>query len=542
VKKKSTVTLAISGMHCASCGSKIEASLSSIAGISSSKVNFALSSVNVVYDPESVSSEKIREGIREAGYEPILSEKGLFDQEREERRREFSLLKRQFTVALSLVLPLMYISMGSTRLPQFSWVEEHMPLLQFLLTTPIIFSGYSIFSRGFSAVIKRRSATMDTLIALGVGSAYFYSLLISLGRWSGYHTSAAYHLYFEASGFLITFILLGRLLEEISKGRTSDAIRKLVNLQPKKALVLREGKEITLPIEEVIVGDIILIKPGQKIPIDGMITEGFSSIDESMVTGESLPVDKKKGSAVFAATINTTGSFHFKVTKVGKDTLLSQVIQLVMDAQNSKAPIEALADKISAYFVPAILCVAFLTFGVWLVFSDDFSLALTTFISVLIIACPCSLGLATPTAIMVGTGIGAENGILIKGAEALQKSHEVDTFIFDKTGTLTEGKPRLTDCVVFAGREEDILSLAASVEQASEHPLAQAIVTAVQEKGISIKKLKEFHSFPGYGASAIIEGKRILIGNQRLMKAEDIAVAISGADSNRLKKPKKDSA
>nr|WP_278287330.1 copper-translocating P-type ATPase [Caloranaerobacter ferrireducens] len=388
--------------------------------------------------------------------------------------------------------------------------------VQLALATPVQFIiGYRFYKGAYHS-LKGGGANMDVLVALGTSSAYFYSLYNLIAGVREY--------YFEASAVIITLILLGKMLESIAKGRTSEAIKKLMNLQAKTAKVIRDGKELDIPIEEVVVGDTVIVRPGEKIPVDGIVIEGSSSVDESMLTGESIPVDKKEGDEVIGATINKHGTFKFKATKVGKDTVLSQIIKLVEEAQGSKAPVQRLADKVAGIFVPTVVGIAILTFIAWYFADGDFANALINAVAVLVIACPCALGLATPTAIMVGTGKGAENGILIKGGEYLEKTHQINTLIFDKTGTITKGEPEVTDIISFTNSKENILKFAAIAEKASEHPLGQAIVKKGEESGIKLIDPEKFNAIPGHGIFAVVEGKEIYLGNRKLMKDKNIDI------------------
>ena len=446
--------------------------------------------------------------------------------EKQAREKEIFLLKVKFFISLCFSVPLMYLMFAQgLKLPIFKYFLENNATIQFLLATPVMIAGYQFFTKGFWAVIKTKTANMNTLIALGVGAAYLYSLYATVAIWIGSEKFSSKDLYYEVAAFLITFILLGKWLEAKAKGKTSEAIKKLIGLQPKKAWVIRDEKEQEIPVEEVIVGDIVIIKPGQKIPVDGEIFEGHSSVDESMITGESIPVEKTSGNQVIGATLNKTGSFKFKATRIGKDTALSQIIKLVEEAQQSKAPIQELADKISAYFVPAVLVIGILSFGIWFFVGKDFLFSLTTMITVFIIACPCALGLATPTAILVGTGLGAENGILIKNAEALQKACKIRAIVFDKTGTLTKGKPELTDVISYNSSEEEVLKLAASIEKKSEHPLAEAIVRGAEEKNIILQDVQNFESITGKGVYGKIAENEIFLGNTRLMQEKNMDVS-----------------
>jgi len=417
-------------------------------------------------------------------------------------------------------------------LPLPNMSASSMALLQLLLTTPIIAAGYQFYTVGIRTAVVNRSASMDTLVALGTGTAYLYSLATSILIWSGRAGYDTGDIYYEVAGMLIAFILLGRLLEAIAKGRTSQSIRKLLELQPKTATVLRDSMEQELPVEEVFLGDIVIVKPGGQVPVDGVVLEGSSSVDQSMLTGESIPVEKNVGDEVIGGTINKSGWFKFEATKVGADTALAQIVNLVEEAQGSKAPIQRLADRVAAYFVPAVLGIGIITFIIWYFAGPDAVSALKAFIAVIIIACPCALGLATPTAIMVGTGKGAEQGILIKNAETLEKAYKADAIVFDKTGTLTQGKPQVTDIVSLAGdyKNDDILKLAAIAEKRSEHALSEAIVNKANDSGIDIAEADNFSAIPGKGIEAEVDKVKLLIGNRALFteKAIDIAEAETG--------------
>lgn len=449
--------------------------------------------------------------------------------------KEIKNLKLKFIIAITLSIPLMYFTMApGFKLALAPWIIRHMVIIQFLLATPVILAGYQFFSKGLVAVIKTKTADMDTLVALGVGAAYLYSLYVSIAIWSGSTMFSPENLYYEIASFLIAFILLGKLLESIAKSKTSEAIKKLMGLQPKTAIILRDDQEKEIPIAEVIVGDIVIVKPGQKIPVDGIVIDGSSSVDESMITGESIPVEKTKGSEVIGATLNKTGYFKFKAAKIGKDTALAQIIKLVEEAQGTKAPIQELADKISAYFVPGVVAVAATSFIIWLLAGESFVFALTIFIAVLIIACPCAMGLATPTAVMVGTGLGAQNGILIKNATSLQIAHQINVIVFDKTGTLTKGKPELTDVVAYERNESDVLMFAASLEKNSEHPLGEAIVNGAQVKKIELKQAQDFRSITGKGLEAKYGNDWIILGNRKLMQDKAIDILKAEPDLKRL--------
>jgi len=584
-----SVTIGITGMHCASCAASIEKALLKLGGVSEASVNFAAESVMVRFDPAAVSHQDLEKAVVEAGYTPfirdertaghldlkvvgmdnphclgtvkgalnslkgiiskelfineraridfdpsVLSREEIFqtirdagytpleetdqtlDREKEAREREIKTLKFKFIFSVIMGIPLVLLTMGpmvGIPLPHIAARWES--LLQFLLATPILLVNYQFYTRGILSVIKTKMATMDTLVALGTGSAWIYSTAVLVAIWTGEVGYSAQNLYYEVAGLLIVFILMGKWLEAIAKGKTSEAIKSLMGLQAKTALVVRNGKEMEIPIEEVHTGDEVLVRPGQKIPVDGIIIDGYSAVDESMLTGESIPVEKTTGDQVVGATINKTGSFRFKATKVGKDTALAQIIKLVEEAQGSKAPIQALADLISAYFVPAVVVLALLAFSIWMLVGQSFIFALTVFIAVLIIACPCALGLATPTAVMVGTGLGAKNGVLIKSAEALQMAHKVDTVVFDKTGTLTKGEPELTDVVTYGEWGSDqVLELAASVEKYSEHPLGEAIVNGAVARDLELTPPEDFHSITGKGVEGVVNGRKVIIGNR----------------------------
>jgi len=550
----------ISGMHCASCASNIEGALKRLPGVLSAQVNFATEKAYIEFEPQKLKIADLITTVEKLGYKASLPELSL-DREKEIRDREVRSLKRKFILSITLSTILMYISMGSCiGLGVHKTIMDNMALLQLLLASGVLICGYQFFARGFLTLVRIHRANMDTLVALGVGSAYLYSLFVSINIWLGNKSFGMSNLYYEVAAFLLSFILLGKYLEAITKRKTSQSIKRLWNLRPKTAIVIRQGGEKEIPVEELLVGDIVVVKPGQRIPVDGKIIEGYSSVDESMITGESIPIEKTLNDKVIGGSINKYGTFKFKATKVGKDTALAQIIKLVEDAQGSKAPIQELADKIAAVFVPIVLLIAFVSLITWILLGNGFAFALTAFITVLIIACPCTLGLATPTAVMVGTGIAAENGIIIKNAASLQIAHEVKEIIFDKTGTLTVGKPKVTDVISyipvqesikhfpiplrkslkaiaegdFLENEEEILKLAASLEKKSEHPLADAIVNAGNSKNISLLDVKEFNSLPGKGISGRIEGLQVFLGNRKLMQDKSIDIRAAGQDLDRL--------
>lgn len=519
----STLNLKVIGMDNPHCLSTVKGALNSLKGITKQEL-YVNERAKIQFDTSLLTKDRIKETIKAAGYTPIEEKEVTPDIEKEARHREIRSLKIKFWISLSLGIPLLYFAMAPhLGLSLSDSILRNMALIQFLLTTPIIMAGYQFYTKGFSSVIKTRTANMDTLVALGTGAAYVYSLFVSIAIWSGSPKYGIENLYYEVAGILIAFILLGKWLEAIAKGKTSEAIKKLLGLQAKTAIVIRNEQEKEIPIEEVIVGDVVLMKPGQKIPVDGKVVDGHSSVDESMISGESIPVEKTPGNEVIGATINKTGSFRFVATKVGKDTALAQIIRLVEEAQGSKAPIQELADKISAYFVPAVVLIGIIAFTMWLLVGQGFVFALTIAIAVLIIACPCALGLATPTAVMVGTGIGAQNGILIRSAQSLQLARNINTIIFDKTGTLTKGKPELTDVIKLdTMSENDVLRFAAIAEKNSEHPLGEAIIEGAKAKGIDIPEPEAFDSITGRGVSAKYQNRMILLGNSKLMRERSI--------------------
>ena len=508
----------------------IELFLKKMDGVAKVNVNFAAAKAAVDFDETKANEEKIIEAIKKLGYGVVPAEvlemqhMPGHDHEKMMRDQELKALKGKVSVGIVLSLLVFWGSFPEW----FPWTPAFLQnrAILFLLATPVQFWVGWQFYRGFFIALKNRIANMDTLIAVGTSAAYFYSVVATflpdVFRGAGLEVN----IYFDTAAIIITLILLGRLLEARARAGTSGAIKKLMGLRAKTARVLRDGKELDIPVEEVIMGDTIIVRPGEKIPVDGLIIEGRTSIDESMVTGESMPVTKEAGDAVIGATINKFGSFKFKATKVGKDTILAQIIELVLRAQGSKAPIQRLADKVTAIFVPTVLAVSIVTFVVWIIFgpAPAFTFALLNFVAVLIIACPCALGLATPTAIMVGTGKGAENGILIKDAESLEVAHKLNAIVLDKTGTLTVGKPSVTD-VLSLGTigEAEIMRLAASVEKLSEHPLGAAIVEKAKEKKISLSEPKDFRAIVGAGVEAEVDSHKILVGTRKLIADNKIA-------------------
>lgn len=522
----------VTGMSCASCANAVGKALNKNNDINAS-VNFATEKLNIEYDEKKYNFDKIREIVESAGYG--LVEDMIEDKKMELYQEKIKSLKNRLILAIIFVVPLLYISMGhmlGAVLPEFLNPKVNplnFALAQFVLTLPIIYAGRDFFLHGFKNLV-RKSPTMDSLIAIGATAAVLYGIYATF-RIVTVDPEAHMDLYYETAGTIITLILFGKLLEAKTKGQTSSAIKKLIGLQPKKAKIIENGAEKEVLIENLKVGDIVIVKPGEKIAVDGRIVEGATSIDESMLTGESLPVSKKVGDKVVGGSINKNGSIRFEATEIGKNTVLSQIIKLVEEAQGSKAPISRMADIVSAYFVPIVIGIAIITGIAWFLSGSGLVTALSFFIAVLVIACPCALGLATPTSIMVGTGKGAENGILIKSGEALERAHKIKTVVFDKTGTITKGKPVLTDLIAYGKyNENELLKIAASVENDSEHPLAEAIVNKAKEKNIEIKPYEKFRAMPGYGIRAIFEGKEVQIGNRKLMENRKINVEISQKD------------
>ena len=543
VSDSKEVTIPIAGMTCASCAQAVERALGKLDGVESVNVNLATEKASIKYIPEKVRLSEIKQAINKAGYQALeIKNENTVDEDKLRKEKEIRTLWTKFIVSAIFSIPLLYIAMG----PMVTWWNVPIPgwldpmqfpltyaLVEILLVIPVIIAGYRFYTVGFKALV-RRSPNMDSLIAMGTTAAVLYGLYATYKIYTG-HFIYVEDLYFETAGVIITLILLGKSLEAVSKGRTSEAIKKLMGLAPKTATVIQDGKEIEIPIEEVEVGDIILVKPGEKIPVDGEVVEGLTAIDESMLTGESMPVEKKTGDKVFCASINKNGSIKFKATKIGGDTALAQIIKLVEDAQGSKAPIAQMADIVSGYFVPVVFVIAVASAIIWLLAGQDSVFALKVFISVLVIACPCALGLATPTAIMVGTGKGAEYGVLIKGGEALETTHKINTIIFDKTGTLTEGRPEVTDIVTTSIIDEKyLLQLAASAEKGSEHPLGEAIVKGAEKQGLAIMKLDSFNAIPGHGIEVSIEGKQMLLGNRKLMLDRAISLELLEEQSDKL--------
>ncbi|MFC2072774.1 heavy metal translocating P-type ATPase [Chloroflexota bacterium] len=521
-------TFSVSGMTCASCAANIENALAKVPGVISANVNLASEKATVEYLRDEAGMADFKRAVDGAGYGigAEVSSEGIAEPDvvMAAARQEIRALRNKLIFAGAIGLFMLFVAISELTggwVPSF--LNNH--FLLWALATPVQFWAGWQFYQGAWARLKHKGANMNTLIAVGTSAAYFYSVAAIL--FPGFFTAGGREasVYFDTAVIIIALILLGRFLEARAKGQTSEAIKKLIGMQAKTARVVRQDQELDIPVEEVMVGDIIIVRPGEKVPVDGTIKEGYSSIDESMVTGESMPVEKGTGAEVIGATINKTGSFHFEATKVGKDTALAQIIKLVEEAQGSKAPIQRLADIISAYFVPAVIAVATITFILWYFWgpSPTLTFALLNFVAVLIIACPCALGLATPTAIMVGTGKGAENGVLIRSGEALETAHKIKAIILDKTGTLTQGQPVVTDVVALPGfKEEELLMVAASAEQGSEHPLGESIVNAAKERNLPLVDATEFNAIPGHGIEAKINGRRVLLGNLKLMQEQGL--------------------
>lgn len=526
------IILPISGMTCASCVKAVERAIGKLEGVNEVSVNLATEKAKVVYDSSKVRISQIKDVVAKAGYKALDIETGeQADYGRERREKEVKTLWKKFILSTIFTAPLLYIAMGPMiGLPVPDMISPHanplnFGLIQLILVIPSIIAGYRFYTVGFSRLIKREP-NMDSLIAVGTSAAFIYGIYAIFQILNG-NNEYAHDLYFETAGVIISLILLGKYLESVTKGKTSEAIKKLMGLAPKTAIVIHDDKEMVIPIEEVEVGDIILVKPGEKIPVDGEVIEGRTSIDEAMLTGESIPVEKNPGDTVIGASINKNGTIKFKATKVGKDTALSQIIKLVEDAQGSKAPIAKMADIIASYFVPIVMAIAIIAGLAWFISGQSVIFSLTIFISVLVIACPCALGLATPTAIMVGTGKGAEYGVLIKGGEALETAHKIKTIVFDKTGTITEGNPKVTDIITtgLVDRSE-LLQLSASAEKGSEHPLGEAIVNEAKENNVELINVDSFEAIPGHGIEVVIEGKKMLLGNKKLMDDRKIEITL----------------
>lgn len=513
----------ITGMTCAACATRIEQGLNKIEGVSVANVNLALENATVEFNASQVSVSNIINRVEKLGYGAHLRENDSVDY----REQAIQTQKKKFIIAAILSLPLLWTMIGHFSFTSFIYMPDLLmnPWVQMALATPVQFIiGWQFYVSAFKA-LKNKSANMDVLVVIGTSAAYFYSVYQAIITVGDHHSA---QLYFETSSVLITLIILGKLFEAKAKGRSSEAIKKLMGLQAKTALVVREGFEKIIPLEEVVIGDTILVKPGEKIPVDGEVIEGHTAVDESMLTGESIPVDKKTGDSLFGSTINKNGFIKMEATKIGRDTALSQIIKVVEDAQGSKAPIQRQVDKISGIFVPIVIVIAIITFIVWftLVTPGEFVPALESLIAVLVIACPCALGLATPTSIMAGSGRAAEYGILFKGGEHLEQTHHINTVVVDKTGTVTNGKPKLTDVIVEDGTDiNEFLSLIGSSEKQSEHPLAEAVVQGIEQRNIEFSNVEKFEAIPGYGVKAIVKGKEILVGTRKLMREYNIDIS-----------------
>ena len=524
---RQSINISLSGMHCSSCAALIERAVKKVPGVHQANVNFAAEKARVVYDQSTATETDLLQAITKTGYSAEIIAESNPQADAQKRQLSLAKLARKFWVSLALSFPMIYFMLFDffTFIPGRVLLLPYIGIASLVLATPVQFIIGLGFYKGMWSSLRMKTFNMDSLIAIGTSTAYFYSVInfvmyyLKSGSLIGLGGAKIPELYFETAAFLITFVVLGKWLESRAKNKTSDAIKKLMGLQAKTARVIRDGQTLDVPIDEVREGETILVRPGEKIPVDGVIIKGLSAVDESMLTGESLPVEKREGDTVIGATINKTGSFEFTATKVGSETMLSQIIRLIEEAQGSKAPIQAFADRISAWFVPAVIVLAMATFVVWyFLLGATLSFALMAFTAVIVIACPCALGLATPTALMVGTGKGAENGILIKGGEPLEKACKINAIVFDKTGTLTKGKPEVTDVLATGTADEDeVLAIAASLEKSSEHPLAEAIYTYAQEEGISLDDVNDFNAIPGHGVTGKVGDSVYYFGNRKLM-------------------------
>ncbi|WP_163877598.1 heavy metal translocating P-type ATPase [Paenibacillus favisporus] len=521
---KEVVDFNLEGMTCAACANRIEKGLSKLPGVTNASVNFAMETARVEYSPADITVSDMQNKVKQLGYKAVTKQENK--KTVDHRKQEIKHQKRLLLLSAILSLPLLWSMVAHFSFTSWIYMPEILmnPWFQLILATPVQFYVGKQFYVGAYKALRNGSANMDVLVSLGTSAAYFYSLYLTVDWFTaGANAHHGPSLYYETSAILITLVIMGKLFESLAKGRTSEAIKSLMGLQAKTALVVRDGQEMTIPVDEVIVGDMVLVRPGDKVPVDGVVLEGTSSVDESMLTGESLPVEKTAGDPVIGATINKNGMLRIKATKVGKETALAQIIKVVEEAQGSKAPIQRVADVISGIFVPIVVGIAVVAFLVWyfLVTPGEFAEALEKAIAILVIACPCALGLATPTSIMAGSGRAAELGILFKGGEHLEQTHKIDAIILDKTGTVTKGKPELTD-VLTEVDEVDFLRFVGAAEKNSEHPLAEAIVTGIQESNISLPGTEAFEAIPGYGIQAVVEGKELLIGTRRLMEKYDV--------------------
>lgn len=526
----SKIELPIKGMTCASCVKRIQDTLASLNGVLSASINLATEKAAVEYVPSALSIGDFKRAVREIGYDVLEIEQGedVVETEKREREKAYSQLKTKLITGASLtVLVFIFMLWEKIGLSVVIDIPRQVNfMLQFLVQTPVQFWVGRQFYSGAIAAARHRTTNMNTLIAVGTSAAYLYSVTATFFPSVFEITGYSAEVYFDTAATIIVLILLGRLLETRAKGRTSEAIKKLIGLQPKTARVVLNGEEKDIPVDEVQSGDVIIVRPGEKIPVDGVVTEGHSSVDESMVSGESIPVEKGTGGEVIGATINKSGTFKYRATKVGRESMLSQIINMVQEAQGSKPPIARLADRIASIFVPAVMGIAAMTFIIWVLFgpAPSFTYAMLNFVAVLIIACPCALGLATPTSIMVGMGKGAENGILIRGADALETAHKLNTIVFDKTGTLTKGEPVVTDIITSGADEDDLLFYAASAEKGSEHPLGESIVKMAKQRNIELADADGFQAVHGQGITAKISGRRVLLGNAEFMSNEHVDI------------------
>lgn len=529
-----TIELPITGMTCTNCSKAVNRALRKVDGVVEADVNFATERAVVKIAP-TVSTNTLVTAVENAGYGVVVAaeEEDLQDKEAEARAAELKHQQRRFWVGAIFSFPLLAFSMARDLDLLGMWaMESWVNILFWVIATPVQFYVGKDYYVGAYKALRNGAANMDVLVAMGSSVAYFYSIPIALGI-----EGLGEHVYFETAAIIITLIVLGKLLEARAKGRTSEAIKKLIGLQPRTARVVRGEIELDVPISEVHLGDLVIVRPGEKIPVDGVVKEGVSSVDESMLTGESLPVSKAPGEMVIGATLNKNGLLKFEATRIGKQTALAQIIKLVEQAQGSKAPIQAIVDQVAAVFVPAVIVLAILTFGVWYAVDGDFTHALIRTIAVLVIACPCAMGLATPTAIMVGVGKGAENGILFKNSRSLESAHKLQAIVLDKTGTITKGEPTVTDIILSENALVDknrVLTLAASAERGSEHPLGEAIVQAAQNQGLALSEPQQFEAITGHGVSAQVEGQQVLIGNRKLMKERHIALANLEVEAEKL--------
>jgi len=534
---KETVELDISGMTCAACAARIEKGLNKMQGVSAATVNYAMETAHVEYNGTEVGVADLQQRVEKLGYKARPKQESG---DREvQRQQEVGRYRRRFLISAALSLPLLWSMVSHFSFTSWMYLPDLLmnPWFQLVLAAPVQFYiGWPFYSGAYKA-LRNGSANMDVLIALGTSAAFFYSVYLSIDAALAAHGGHGHpNLYFETSAVLITLVVLGKWFEAKAKGRTSEAIKKLMGLRAKTALVIRDGEEMTLPVDEVLRGDIVIVRPGEKVPVDGEVTEGTSAVDESMLTGESLPIEKRPGDAVIGSTVNKNGRLKVRATKVGKETALAQIIKIVEEAQGSKAPIQRVADRISGIFVPIVVGIAVAAFAIWYLWvtPGEFGNALEKAIAILVIACPCALGLATPTSIMAGSGRAAESGVLFKGGEHLESTHRIETIILDKTGTITKGEPELTDIRAYGIAEEQLLRLVGAAEQASEHPLAEAIVQGIRERGVALPEPDAFEAIPGYGVLATVEGHEVLAGTRRLMARYEVEIDEALAEMSRL--------